>query len=194
MGVWIHQWKACERSNLTSFASFSDAVHWVDAEIVSRFFKKKTLGNVFVKIFKNKTLANVSVKIFKKKNNWEYSFRQDLQEENLLGMFLLSRSPRRKTLTKCFLSPSQFFLGNVLCVSFAVCFVEECREIAHDGQVQRNQRHGKTHTHTQNSNPNVVHAAKRAEMFADFPIIVKLHQKIVVSYMSLEAIATGFFF
>jgi hypothetical protein len=182
MGVWIHQWKACERSNLTSFPSFSDAVHWVDAEIVSRFFKKKTLGNVFVKIFKNKTLANVSVKIFKKKKignitsvkifkkktSWECFFCQDLQEEKLLR--------------------------NVFCVSFAVCFVEECREIAHDGQVQRNQRHGKTHTHTQNSNPNVVHAAKQAEMFADFPIIVKLHQKIVVSYMSLEAIATGFFF
>jgi hypothetical protein len=39
----------------------------------------------------------------------------------------------------------------------------------------------------------VVHAAKQAEMFADFPIIVKLHQKIVVSYMSLEAIAIGIF-
>jgi hypothetical protein len=37
----------------------------------------------------------------------------------------------------------------------------------------------------------VVHAAKQAEMFADSPIIVKLHQKIVVSYMSVEAIATG---
>jgi hypothetical protein len=34
----------------------------------------------------------------------------------------------------------------------------------------------------------VVHAAKQAEMFADSPIIVKLHQKIVVSYMSVEAI------
>ncbi len=123
MGVWIHQWKACERSNLTSFSSFSDAVHWVDAEILSRFFKKKILGSVSVKTFKNKTLANVSVKIFKKKNSWECSFRQDLQEENLLGMFLLSRSPRRKTLRKCFLcllrsfswemfsvSPSQFVL------------------------------------------------------------------------------------
>jgi hypothetical protein len=39
----------------------------------------------------------------------------------------------------------------------------------------------------------VVHAAKQAEMFADFPIIVKLHQKTVVSYMSLEAIAIGIF-
>jgi hypothetical protein len=56
------------------------------------------------------------------------------------------------------------------------------------------------HTHTQrkrqreNTNPSVVDAAKQAEMFADFPIIVKLHQKIVVSHMSLEAIAIGFFF
>jgi hypothetical protein len=40
----------------------------------------------------------------------------------------------------------------------------------------------------------VVHAAKQAEMFADSPIIVKLQQKIVVSYMSVEAIATGLFF
>jgi hypothetical protein len=149
MGVWIHKWKACERSNLISFSSFSDAVHWVDAKILSRFFKKKTLGSVFVKIFKNKTLANVSVKIFKKKNSWECSFRQDLREENLLGMFLLSKSPRRKTLRKFSVSPSQFFLGNVLCVSFAVCFGEECREIAHGCQVQRNQRHGETHTHTE---------------------------------------------
>jgi len=88
-------------------------------------------------------------------------------------------------------------VGNVLCVSFAVCFVEECREIAHGGQVQRNQRHGETHTHTErdreNSNPSVLHAPKHPEMFADFPIIVKLHRKIVVSYMSLEAIAIGFY-
>jgi hypothetical protein len=117
MGVWIHQWKACERSNLTSFSSFSDAVHWVDAEILSRFFKKKTLGNVSVKIFKNKTLANVSVKIFKKKNSWECSFRQDLQEENLLRMFLLSRSPRRKTLRKCFLCLVRSFSWEMFSVS-----------------------------------------------------------------------------
>jgi hypothetical protein len=59
-----------------------------------------------------------------------------------------------------------------------------------------------THTDTdwdkkrqrENSNPSVVHAAKQAEMFADSPIIVKLHQKIVVSYISVEAIATGLFF
>jgi len=40
----------------------------------------------------------------------------------------------------------------------------------------------------------VVHAAKQAEMFVDSPIIVNLHQKVVDSYMSVEAIATGLFF
>jgi len=132
VGVWIHQWKACKKRDLTSFFSFSAATrHWIDAEILTRFLKKKTLGNVSVKIFKNKTLGNVSVKtfnkksswelfllsrssrkkilghvssvkIFKKKNSWECFFCQDLQEEKLMGMFLLSRSPRRKPLGKCF--------------------------------------------------------------------------------------------
>jgi hypothetical protein len=113
VGVWTHQWKACKRRDLTSFFSFSAATrHWVDAEILIRFFKKKTLANVSVKIFKNKTLGNVSVKTFNKKNSWELFllsrssrrnswecfFCQDLQEEKLMGMFLLSRSPRRKLL------------------------------------------------------------------------------------------------
>jgi len=63
-------------------------------------------------------------------------------------------------------------------------------------EIKGTERH--THTHRkrqrENSNPSVLHAAKHPEMFADFPIIVKLHRKIVVSYMSLEAIAIGIFF
>ncbi len=112
-------------------------------------------------------------------------------------MYLLSRSSRRKAhgnVSSVKISKKKNSWEMFLClVWFSVCFVEECREIAHGGQVERNQS-TEAHTHRdwdkkrqrENSNPSVVHAAKQAEIFADSPIIVKLHQKIVNRFIFLD--------